>query len=106
MRFIRWDDPANQQRHYKIIIEDHEWLNVKFDGLDKALFKDLAFGVGVSVADMLLGLERVVRRIEERKVHRQKVGLMPEQNSEQAVAENATHECTDVRWLECKGHDY
>jgi len=66
LEFNRWDNAANQQRHYEVIIDDQEWLGLKFDSLDKALFFDLAFGVGVSVADMLLGLERVVRKIEER----------------------------------------
>ena len=51
----------------RLVLEytDHEIARAQFDDLDLALFSDLEESNDVTIADRLLGLERIARRIEE-----------------------------------------
>lgn len=59
---------------YTLEITDSEWLHVKLDEHDRALLQDIEKGPvsDTPVADILMGLETLARRMEERGRRRSK----------------------------------
>ena len=61
------DDIASGDRIYKVHLDQRSLATVKLDKFDRALLDDIENGEksGTPIADKLLGLETLVRRIEE-----------------------------------------
>lgn len=62
-----WEDFSNNSRVYKIVIARADYLLAEFSEFDLALLNDVDSGEPSStpIADKLLALEMVARRIEE-----------------------------------------
>lgn len=69
MHIIREDDIINKSVKYTLEIGYRDFENLELTTFDRALIKDIEESEGTSdkpVADILLGLETIARRIEEK----------------------------------------
>ncbi len=53
-------------RHYHVEIEEGELGMAKFDKFDHALLKEIDAEESPKISDLLLGLETIARKIEEK----------------------------------------
>ena len=65
MKFEVTQDLGSLEQRYLITISYNEWVEAKFHSMDKTLFEEC--DKSEKVSDKLLGLETLVRRIEESK---------------------------------------
>lgn len=67
LTITRFDNPVLHQAEYKITIPMLNLVGVKLDHIDRALLDDINSGVASNtpVADVLLGLQTLVYRIEQ-----------------------------------------
>ena len=69
MKLERWRD-YNNRRHFKLEVDEVDLVKADFTRFDYALFSDVeqnAGDRGTPVADWLLAIETMARRIEEAK---------------------------------------
>jgi len=65
MKFEHHKHPATNDYHVSLVIEGFELRSVRFTDFDRALFRECEDSE--SIADKLLALETVARRIEEQQ---------------------------------------
>ena len=67
MKFTFFRDPFKDELIYELRIDGNELRDTKLHPFDRKLLADIEFGPsrGTPIADKLLGLETIARRIEE-----------------------------------------
>ncbi|HUU88395.1 MAG TPA: hypothetical protein VMX17_11680 [Candidatus Glassbacteria bacterium] len=63
MRILSYNDTAQSKRRYLITIDDIDMMDVNFTDFDRSILKDCE--KSNSIADKILALELIARRIEE-----------------------------------------
>ena len=66
MRLDRYDDHMTMETRFVLTIGAVEWMLARLDGFDLALLRDCD-GPDATIADRMLALETIARRIEQAK---------------------------------------
>lgn len=67
MKIATWDDNKNWEKVYVLRIPMDELAKIKLDTFDNALIDSINKQSPISIADTLLGLELICRKIEQGK---------------------------------------
>ena len=65
MRALAFDDVVHGEHVLEVRWSDAELVALELDGVDRALLREVSTADDVSLADVLLALELVARRLEQ-----------------------------------------